>query len=106
MMLELQDEGLTEHQAVKKIATDPERYFKFPHKSQNRPSSSSSEAMKREKAFWGRWMSIKRATSPRQHLLRAGASDYPMRGNAKAQREWLTELLASLPASSVKIKQK
>ncbi|MDO8397976.1 MAG: hypothetical protein Q7T45_09150 [Bradyrhizobium sp.] len=104
MMQVLLQEGLSERDAVKRIANDKARWERFPNQGQNRPSSTSDDASKRQAAFWARWVKIIKMAPPPGSLLRAVVGDYPLKGTKKQQDSWITDSLKSEPHGLVKIK--
>jgi hypothetical protein len=103
MMQVLLQEGISERAAVKKIANDKEKWQQLPHQGQNRPSSTSDEASKRQKSFWARWIKIIKLAPPPGSLPRALLGDYPDKGTEKQRDSWITDSLNAAP-KLVKIK--
>jgi hypothetical protein len=104
MMQVLLQEGKSERDAVKVIANDKTRWEQFPNQGQNRPSSTSDDASKRQAAFWARWVKIIKLAPPPGSLLRAVVGDYPLKGTKKQQDSWIADSLKSEPPGLVKIK--
>jgi hypothetical protein len=103
MMQVLLLDGRSERDAVRTIATEKARWEKFPNGGQNRPSSTSDEPSKREKAFRARWIKIIKLAPPPGTLMRALVGDYPVRGTEAQQDSWITASLNAIP-DLVKIK--
>lgn len=103
MMQMLLLDGISEREAVKKIANDKEKWQQFPNQGQNKPSSTSDGASKRQAALRARWVKIIKLAPPPGSLLRALVGDYPVKGTEKQKDSWIADSLNSAP-SLVKIK--